>query len=65
VPADLGDEEVQTTIQVTDESGSRRVYQGRHRPGDRIPPQKIRITTPTTARILVDGKVLAEREYLP
>ncbi len=66
VPVDIGDKgEVEVTIEVADERGSRRIYQGRHRPGDRIPSQKIKVTAPTTARIFVDGKLQGTREYLP
>ncbi len=66
VPADIADkDEVEVMIEVADESGTRRIYQGRHRPGDRIPPQRIKVTAPTTARILVDGKLQGTREYLP
>jgi serine/threonine-protein kinase len=66
VPADVSDGgEVVVTIEVADENGTRRIYQGRHRPGDRIPPQKITVTAPTTARILVDGELRGTREYLP
>jgi len=52
-------------IEVADEQGRRTIYAGRHRAGDRIPPQKVTITSATTARIFVDGKVRAERQYLP
>ncbi len=66
VPADAGaDGEADVAIEIIDENGRRRIYQGRHKPGERIPPQKIRVTAKTKARILVDGKVRAEREYLP
>jgi beta-lactam-binding protein with PASTA domain len=66
VPADAGDgDEVEVLVQVHDSEGSRTVYHGLHRPGDRIPPQKLTISIPTTARILVDGEVRAERQYLP
>jgi serine/threonine-protein kinase len=66
VPSDIGiEDEVEVTIEVADENGTRRIYQGRHRAGARIPPQKIKVTEPTTARIFVDGKLLGERQYLP
>ena len=52
-------------IEIVDARGSRRIYEGRHRPGERIPPQKITVVSATTARILVDGEVQARRQYLP
>ncbi len=66
VPADAGGgEEVEVVVEVNNQDGRRRIYQGLHRPGQRIPPQKIVITGPTTARIRVNGEVRAERQYLP
>ncbi len=66
VPAGVGKQgEVEVRIEVADENGRRKIYEGRHRGGERIPPQKIRVTSPTTARIFVDGKLRAERQYLP
>ena len=56
---------VEVVIEVSDADGSRTIYEGRHRPGEGIPPQTIRVSSTTTARILVDGKVRAERQYLP
>ncbi len=60
-----GEEEVDVTVEVVDEHGSRIIYQGRHVAGERIPPQSIKVVTATTARILVDGEVRARRQYLP
>ena len=57
--------EVEVRIEVADEQGRRTIYEGQHRAGDRIPPQKVNITSPTTARIFVDGRLRAERQYLP
>jgi len=66
VPADAGaDGEVEVVIEIVDEEGRRKIYQGRHKPGEKIPAQRIEVTAKTKARILVDGKVEAEREYLP
>jgi serine/threonine-protein kinase len=52
-------------VELVDETGSRRIYEGRHKAGERIPPQRIRIVTTITARILIDGRVRAERQYHP
>lgn len=57
--------EVEVLVEVVDENGSRKIYQGRHRPGERIPAQTIRVASATTVRILVDGEVRARRQYLP
>jgi hypothetical protein len=66
VPADLGKQgTVSVTIELSDDSGRRRIYEGRHRAGERVPPQKIHVSSATTARIYVDGKLQAERQYLP
>jgi len=66
VPADAARQgEVEVRVEVADEQGRRTIYEGRHRAGDRIPPQKVTITSATTARIFVDDKVRAERQYLP
>jgi len=66
VPADAAKQgEVEVRIEVSDEKGSRKIYEGRHRAGERIPPQKVQVTSPTRARIFVDGKLRAERQYLP
>lgn len=66
VPGNGSDEaEVEVVVEVSDAEGSRTIYEGRHRPGERIPPQTIRVSSETTARILVDGKVHARRQYLP
>jgi beta-lactam-binding protein with PASTA domain len=66
VPGNGSDEaEVEVVIEVSDADGSRTIYEGRHRPGEGIPPQTIRVSSTTTARILVDGKVRARRQYLP
>jgi serine/threonine-protein kinase len=66
VPADAtADGEVLVAVDVTDDDGTRRLYEGRHRPGDRIPAQRIRVVGATTARILVDGEVKATRHYRP
>jgi len=66
VPGNGSDEaEVEVVIEVTDADGSRTIYEGRHRPGEGVPPQTIRVASATTARILVDGKVRARRQYLP
>jgi serine/threonine-protein kinase len=66
VPADpdkRGDVEVM--IELSDDTGRTKLYQARHRPGDRIPPQQIHVTERTTARIFINGKLHAERQYLP
>ena len=66
VPGNGSDEaEVEVVIEVSDANGSRTIYEGRHRPGEGIPPQTIRVSSTTTARMLVDGKVRARRQYLP
>jgi len=66
VPADaIEDGEAEVRIEVSDEAGTRTIYEGRHRAGERIPPQKVTITSATTARIFVGGSVRAERQYLP
>lgn len=66
VPGDeAAEREREVVIEIVDARGSRRIYEGRHRPGERIPPQKITVVSATTARILVDGEVQARRQYLP
>ncbi|MFB3880206.1 MAG: protein kinase [Armatimonadota bacterium] len=66
VPADPAARgQVEVAIEVEDDHGTTQLYRGRHRPGDRVPPQKIRVISPTTARIYVDGRLRAERQYLP
>ena len=66
VPAEAARQgEVEVRIEVADEQGRRTIYEGLHRAGERIPPQRVTITSATTARIFVDGKVRAERQYLP
>jgi beta-lactam-binding protein with PASTA domain len=66
VPTDPDEHgEVDVTIELFDESGRTKVYQARHRAGERIPTQRIRVTSSTTARIYVNGKLRAERHYLP
>jgi hypothetical protein len=57
--------ELVVTVQVLDEQGERTIYEGRHRPGESIPKQTITVTSPTTARIFVAGRLRAERQYLP
>ncbi len=52
-------------IVVQDDSGSRTIYQASHVPGRPIPPQKIHISSPTTASIYLNGKLEATRHYLP
>lgn len=66
VPADAEQEgTVQVKVVVVDRQGERTIYEGRHRPGERIPPQRIRVRTLTRARIFVDGELAGEREYVP
>jgi serine/threonine-protein kinase len=66
VPADIGKQgEGTVTIELSNDSGRTKIYEGRHRAGDRIPAQKIHVTSATTARIYIDGKLQAERQYLP
>jgi hypothetical protein len=66
VPADASEgEKVKVRVEVVDQRGRRVIYEGMHGPGERIPPQRIRVTAVTRARIFVDGKVEAEREYVP
>jgi len=67
VPSDpeLG-EEVEVKVEVVDEQGRRTViYEGTHRPGESLPPQTIVVSGPKTARILVNGRLRSERQYLP
>jgi len=64
IPADA-EAEVELKIEIVNDEGKRTIYQGRHAAGERIPPQKIRVTSPTRARIFVDGNLRAERQYLP
>lgn len=53
-------------VEVVDEQGRRTViYEGTHRPGESIPPQTIVVSGPKTARILVNGRLRSERQYLP
>jgi serine/threonine-protein kinase len=66
LPADVRKQGLVTvTIELSDDSGRTRIYEGRHRAGERVPPQKIHVSSATTARIYVDGKLQAERQYLP
>ena len=66
VPGNGSEEaEVAVVIELADADGSRTIYEGRHRPGERIPAQTIRVVSATTARMLIDGKVRARRQYLP
>jgi serine/threonine-protein kinase len=66
LPADVRKQgPVMVTIELSDDSGRTRIYEGRHRAGERVPPQKIHVSSATTARIYVDGKLQAERQYLP
>lgn len=66
VPSDLpAGTQAKVTIEVVDDSGPRVVYEGLHKPGEDVPPQKITITSPTTVRILLDGNVRWERAYTP
>jgi serine/threonine-protein kinase len=66
LPTDLGKEgPVTVTIELSDDSGRKKIYEGRHRAGERVPSQKIHVSSATTARIYVEGKLQAERQYLP
>jgi len=66
LPSDLpAGTQAKVTIEVVDDSGRRLVYEGVHKPGEEVPPQKITITSPTTVRILLDDDVRWEREYTP
>jgi beta-lactam-binding protein with PASTA domain len=66
VPAEGNrDLEVTVTVEVLDKHGKRKMYEGKHTPGEAIPPQRITVTDTTTARIFVNGRLRAEREYLP
>ncbi|MBN1459152.1 MAG: PASTA domain-containing protein, partial [Armatimonadetes bacterium] len=66
VPSDASEEgEVKVTVVLEDEDGQRTIYEGRHQPGARIPSQRIQVKSPTKARIFVEGKLRAERQYLP
>ena len=66
VPAEAAKQgTVSVVVELVDESGRRKLYEGRHRAGEHIPPQKIVVKSATTARILVDSKLRAERQYLP
>jgi serine/threonine-protein kinase len=66
VPSDESQEgDVLVAVVLEDEEGRRTVYEGQHRPGTKIPPQKIQVKSPTKARIFVDGELRAERQYLP
>jgi len=66
LPADLGKQgPVTVTIELSDDSGRKKIYEGRHRAGERVPSQKIHVSSATTARIYVEGKLQAERQYLP
>jgi serine/threonine-protein kinase len=56
---------VKVVVELTDDGGRRVIYEGTHRAGDRIPPQEIIVKSATTARIYVEGKAQAERQYLP
>jgi serine/threonine-protein kinase len=63
VPADVGSGEVTVTVEVKDDSGTRTIYEHRHRAGEAIPTQAVTVRAPTTVRILVDGEVRDERQY--
>jgi serine/threonine-protein kinase len=66
LPADLGaGQEARVKVQVTDDKGTRVIYEGAHKPGEAIPPQTLRITSPTTVRILVNDEPRWEESYLP
>jgi len=66
VPSDLpAGSEATVTIEASDENGRRVLYEGVHKPGEQVPPQKITVTTPTTVRILLNGEVRWERQYAP
>ncbi len=66
VPADLpGAGKANVTIEMLDDTGRHIIYQGQHRRGDRLPPQKVTINGPTTVRILLNGEVRWERKYRP
>jgi serine/threonine-protein kinase len=66
VPADASaDGDVSVVVVVEDEEGRRTIYEGRHRPSAKIPPQTIHVKSATRARIYVDEKLRAERQYLP
>jgi hypothetical protein len=58
-------EEVTVTVEARDSSGRRIVYQGKHMPGEEIAAGKVRITTDTTVRILINGELRDVREYSP
>jgi len=66
VPTDAGPRPLaKVVVELTDQSGRQVIYEGFHKPGESIPPQKIRIANPATVRILVNGETRWQRQYLP
>ena len=65
VPDDASSGRAKVVVELVDDDGTRAIYQGELRPGERIPPQKIVVDKPVVVRLLVDGQVRAERQYLP
>jgi beta-lactam-binding protein with PASTA domain len=66
VPSDLGTiKEAHVSVTLVDDNGARTIYEGNHKAGERIPAQTFTVTAPVTARIIVDGKLRAERQYTP
>ena len=65
VPDDVSSRRVKVVVELVDDGDRRAIYQGELRPGDRVPLQKIVVDKPVVVRLLVDGQVRAERQYLP
>ena len=65
VPDDGSSDRAKVVVEVVDDDGARAIYQGELRPGERVPPQKIVVDKPVLVRLLVEGQVRAERQYLP
>ena len=66
IPDDIGGaEQARVRIEVTDDKGTRVIYEGLHKPGEAIPPQKLQIASPTAVRILINDESRWEQSYTP
>jgi len=65
VPDDVTSRRATVVVELVDDDGKRAIYRGELRPGEQVPLQKIVVDKPVVVRLLVEGQVRAERQYLP
>jgi serine/threonine-protein kinase len=63
VPDDVGAEQVQVRVEVTDSGGKRTLYDAMHMAGDQLPTLRVRYTGLALVRVLINGQERWRRSF--